>query len=125
MLFAPDGIGGLINAQARRLKPGGIKRLVAPYLLCLVVGLLLIAGVVFVVESIHVLLSDAHMAKRRASGGVNLPYMLFGREFDPVSAATWAIPATLLIAGGALLPLATRITRHAWTLASQSAGDHV
>jgi branched-chain amino acid transport system permease protein len=119
MLFAPNGIGGLINTHARRLQPGGWKRLVAPYLLCLAVGLLLIGGTVFVVESIHVLLSDAHVAKQRVAGGTTLTYVLFGREFDPLSAATWAIPAALFITGGALLPLALRVTRRAWVRAAQ------
>jgi branched-chain amino acid transport system permease protein len=121
MLFAPNGIGGLINTHARRLQPGGWRRLVAPYLLCLAVGLLLIAGTVFVVESIHVLLSDAHMAKQRAAGGATLRYVLFAREFDPLSAATWAIPAALLIVGGALLPIALRVTGRAWVRATQGA----
>ena len=121
MLFAPDGIGGLINTHARRLKPGGWKQLAAPYLLCLLVGLLLVAGVVFVVESIHVLLSDGYMAKQRAAGGASLPYTLFGREFDPASLVTWAIPAALLIAGGALLPLAQRVTGRSWARATGGA----
>ena len=123
MLFAPDGIGGLINTHARRLKPGGMRQLVVPYLLCFIVGLLLIAGVVFVVESIHVLLSDAYIAKQRAAGSASLPFMLFGREFDPASAATWAIPAALIITGGALLPLAQRIAGRAWARATQGAAQ--
>ena len=121
MLFAPNGIGGLINTHARRLQRDGWRQLVAPYLLCLLVGLLLIAGSVFVIESIHVLLSDAHMAKQRAAGGTTLPYALFGREFDPFSVSTWAIPAAFFIVGGALLPLALRVTGRAWMRATQGA----
>jgi branched-chain amino acid transport system permease protein len=123
MLFAPDGIGGLINTHARRVKPGGFRQLVAPYLLCLLVGLLLIGGAVFLVESIHVLLSDAHIAKRRAAGGGSLPFVLFGHEFDPASPATWAVPAALFIGGGMILPLAQRVTARAWARATQGAAQ--
>jgi len=41
-------------------------------------------------------------------------YPLFGRQFDPLSPWTWAIPAVLLLAGAALLPLARRLTRTGW-----------
>ena len=44
MLFAPQGLGGLVALHARKVRADGWKHLVAPYLLCLVVGLLLIAG---------------------------------------------------------------------------------
>jgi len=127
MLFAPDGIGGLINAHTRRLKPGGLKHLIVPYLLCFLVGLLLIAGFAFVVESIRVLLSDAYIAKQRAAGGATPPFVLLGREFDPASATTWAIPVALLIAGGTLLPFAQRVTALAWARATHAAaqGDPV
>ena len=72
MLFAPQGLGGLVALHARKVRAGGWKHLVAPYLLCLVVGLLLIAGLVFVVESIHVVhdgrLSRQARAPPRAHG---------------------------------------------------------
>ena len=100
MLFAPQGLGGLVALHARKVKAGGWKHLVAPYLLCLVVGLLLIAGLVFVVESIHVVLTDAYLAKRTAAQGEWVPYELFGRSFEPASPATWAIPIVLLAIGG-------------------------
>ena len=51
---------------------------------------------------------------RRAHGGALVSYPLFGRQFDPLSPWTWAIPAVLLLAGAALLPLARRLTRTGW-----------
>jgi branched-chain amino acid transport system permease protein len=117
MLFVPDGIGGLISAHGRRLRASAIRHLTLPYLLCLVVGVLLAVGVVFVVESVHVVLSDAYSVLRRAHGGALVPYRLLGREFDPLSAWTWAIPAVLIVAGAALLPLARRLTSRGWSRA--------
>jgi branched-chain amino acid transport system permease protein len=117
MLFVPDGIGGLISAHARRLQATALRHLTLPYLLCLVVGALLAVGIVFVVESLHVVLSDAYSVLRRANGGAMVPYRLFGREFDPLSPWTWAIPAVSMMAGAALLPVARRLTRQGWSQA--------
>lgn len=122
MLFMPEGIGGMIATHARKLKRQAAGILAAPYALSLLVGLLLMAGVVFTVESIHVLMSDAYTARRNAGGGEVVPYGLFGREFEPLSPATWAIPAVLLLAGGLLLQPARRWTRAAWLRASEE-GD--
>lgn len=119
MLFAPQGLGGLVALHARKVKAGGWKHLVAPYLLCLAVGLLLIAGLVFVVESIHVVMTDAYLAKRTTSQGEWVPYELFGRSFEPASPATWAIPIVLLAIGGWLLPSTRRITQRAWLAATR------
>ncbi len=119
MLFAPQGLGGLVALHARKVRADGWKHLIAPYLLCLVVGLLLIAGLVFVVESIHVVLSDAYLAKRTAAKGDWVPYELFGRTFEPASPATWAIPIVLLAIGGGLLQPARRITARAWLAATR------
>jgi branched-chain amino acid transport system permease protein len=117
MLFVPDGIGGLVSMHARRLNGGAIKHLVLPYLLCVAIGLLIIAGVVFTVESVYVLLSDAYFAQRRAAGGVVVPYQLFKWKFDPLSPLTWSLSVVPLFIGGALLPFAKRRTELAWSRA--------
>jgi branched-chain amino acid transport system permease protein len=121
MLFAPEGLGGLVALHARKLRANGWRYLVLPYLLCLAVGLLLIAGLVFVVESIHVVMTDAYFAKRAAAKGAWVPYQLFGRTFDPTAVTTWLIPIAFIAAGAALLPVARRITAQAWLLATQEA----
>jgi branched-chain amino acid transport system permease protein len=123
MLFAPQGLGGLVDLHARKVRTNGWKHLVVPYLLCLVVGLLLIAGLVFVVESIHVVLTDAYLAKRAAAKGAWVPYELFGQTFEPFSPVTWAIPIMLVATGSTLLPMARRITARAWLAATRDALD--
>ena len=123
MLFAPDGIGGFISLHARKLRSDGWKHLVLPYLVCLVAGTLLVAGVVFTVESIHLVLSDAYLAKRTAAKGAWVPYQLFGTTHDPASLITWAIPVGMLAAGGLLLMPAMKITQRAWLRATTGEGD--
>jgi branched-chain amino acid transport system permease protein len=114
MLFVPEGIGGLLSTHARRLRATAVRHLALPYLVCLVAGLLVALGVVFVVESVHVVMSDAYAVLRRAHGGALVPYPLFGRAFDPRSPWTWALPAISIVAGAGLVPLARRLTSVGW-----------
>ena len=120
MLFAPQGLGGLVSLHARKVRADGWKHLVAPYLLCLVVGLLLIAGLVFVVESIHVVLSDAYLAKRTACqgrmGALRAVRAIVRAGLGP---RPGPFPIVLLAIGGGLLPLARRITARAWLAATR------
>ena len=125
MLFMPEGLGGIVSLHARRVKSDGWKVLVLPYLIGLVCGALLIAGIVFTVESVHTVLSDAYTAKRIAAKGAWVPYQLFGRSFEPLSAVTWTMPVALLALGGLLLPLAKRLISRGWLLATGAAADDV
>lgn len=119
MLFAPEGLGGIVSLHTRRLRKDGWRHLLLPYLLCLVVGLLLIGGLLFVVESIRVVMTDAYFARRAAAGGVWVPYQLFGHTFEPLGLTTWAMPIMLLGVGSLLLPMARRVTAAAWLLATK------
>lgn len=118
MLFAPNGIGGIISLHARRVRPGGWKHLIMPYALSLVAGAMLIAAVVYTVESIHVVMTDSYAAKRTAAKGVWVTYQLFGTTFDPTSLITWLIPILLIAVGTLLLIPAIRLTRKAWISAT-------
>lgn len=118
MLFAPSGLGGMVAEHAQKVKAGGWKYLVAPYAVAAVSGLLLIAGFVFTVESVHVVLTDSYLAARRAAGGAWVPYKLFGTTWGPSNPLTWALPIGLLLAGAFLLPVAKRLTMRAWKLAT-------
>ena len=123
MLFMPEGLGGVVSLHARRLKAGGWKALVLPYLVSFACGVLLLAGVVFVVESLHAVFTDAYAAKRAAAKGAWVPYQLFGRSFDPLAQITWIIPIALLTLGSLLLPLAKRLTHRGWLLATGAASN--
>jgi branched-chain amino acid transport system permease protein len=118
MLFAPTGLGGLVAMHAQKVKAGGWRLLIVPYALAAVSGILLIAGLVFTIESIHVVLTDAYMAARRSAGGAWVPYKLFGSSFMPNDPATWAVPLVLFGVGGVLLPIARRIALQAWRRAT-------
>ncbi len=124
MLFVPNGIGGLISEHSKKLKKGGWTALVGPYALCLVVGLLLVTGLVFMVESTHILLSDSYIAKTRSTPpGESVPFSMLGIVFHPKSVTTWAIPAVLLAVGAGLLPVARKLTETAWLRATGTEGS--
>lgn len=114
MLFAPGGLGGLVATHAQKVRAGAWRGLIGPYALALLAGLLLVAGLVFTVESIHVVLTDAYLAATRAAGGKWVPFKLFGTSFAPDSPVTWGLPIALFAAGGLLLPIARRMTLAAW-----------
>ena len=118
MLFAPGGLGGIISLHVRKVRAHGWRHLVAPYLLCLVSGELLIAGTVFTIESIHAVMNDAYRGARAAAGGAWVPYQALGYSFEPLGLVTWAIPIVLLGVGALLLPVARRHTIAAWKLAT-------
>jgi branched-chain amino acid transport system permease protein len=119
MLFAPGGLGGIVSLHARKIRPQGWHHLLLPYLLCLVVGMMLLAGTVYMVESIHLVMSDAYQVKRESAGGDWVPYMLFGRTFEPFGLITWLIPTGLLGASLLLLPPVRRMTDAAWRIATE------
>lgn len=114
MLFAPAGLGGLVAQHAQKVRTGTWRSLAGPYALAAVAGLLLVAGLVFTVESIHVVLTDSYAAARKSAGGAWVPYKLFGTSFLPDAVSTWAIPIGLFVVGGGLLPIARRLTLRAW-----------
>lgn len=121
MLFAPTGLGGLVALHAQKVRAGRWRSLIGPYALAAVAGLLLIAGLVFTIESIQVVLTDAYTAARRAAGGAWVPYKLFGTSFVPNSPSTWTVPLVLFALGGMLLPLARRLVLRAWRQATAEA----
>jgi branched-chain amino acid transport system permease protein len=127
MLFAPGGLGGIVSLHARKVRAGGWRHLLLPYLFSLVPAVLLICGIVFTVESIHAVMTDGYRVARTAVGGAWVPYKLFGRAFEPMSFVTWAIPIGLLGVGGVLLSIARRRVATAWVEATQerhpAAGD--
>ena len=111
MLFVPDGIGGLISVHARRLRATAVRHLTVPYLLWLVVGVLLAVGLVFVVESVHVVLSDAYVGAAPRQRRRLVPYRLFGRDSSIRGRhGPGPFPRASILAGAALLPLARRLT---------------
>ncbi|WP_046866286.1 branched-chain amino acid ABC transporter permease [Microvirga massiliensis] len=113
MLFAPRGIGGVIDIHLRHWRRLEWGSLVPAYALSLVSACCIGMAVIFVVEATGILLSDHYAALRRSSGSAP-PLTLFGQSWDPTSLMTWAVPLMLVVIGAVLLPPARRQVRAAW-----------
>ena len=90
VMFAPMGIGGLLQMHQPLLRGGRLNRLVVPYLRVLLPALLLVAGFVVIVE----LLSFISIG--RAQGKT---FGFFGTAYDASSPLTWLAGVALFAAG--------------------------
>ncbi|HYD31106.1 MAG TPA: branched-chain amino acid ABC transporter permease [Azospirillaceae bacterium] len=101
MLYAPSGIGSIIQAhivQRSRLPWG---RLVLPYTLSAIGILLAAAAIVFVVQMSEHIFSQSYRAMIERTGAWE-PVVLFSVSWQPLSPATW-IPPLIAFAAGFLL----------------------
>lgn len=101
MLYAPTGIAGVVQAHiaARHRLPWG--RLVGPYALAALGGLLAAAGTVFVVQMAEHVFSQTYRAA--AAQGVWSDVALFGMTWAPLNPATWLAPLAVFALGIVIL----------------------
>ncbi|WP_142590206.1 ABC transporter permease subunit [Pseudorhizobium halotolerans] len=103
MLYAPAGIGGVLQHHIRNRRQLDWSRLAGPYLVAILGGVLVVGGVVFLTETISVLFGE-HYARLRQSAAESFPpYTLFGMTWQPTSPLTWLVPLILLVFGLALM----------------------
>ncbi len=118
MLYAPTGIGGVLQHHIRNRRRLDWGRLSGLYLLALVGGLLVTAGIVFLTETVAVLFGEGYANARRNTGG--LPdYELFGAIWNPLSIGTWLLPVVLLLGGGVVLIASRRRIDDLWNSKGQ------
>jgi branched-chain amino acid transport system permease protein len=123
MLYAPTGIGGVLEHHVRNRARLDWGRLSPHYLLALTGGLLITAGLVFVTETVAVLFGEEYAMVRRNAGDGLPAYDLFGFTWDPVGIVTWLLPAVLLVFGGAILIGARRRISALWDHEHERAGS--
>lgn len=114
MLYAPQGIGGLVQAHIQHWSRLSWPELARAYALAAAVAGCLAGAVVFLVEAFGVVFSTEYAAVRRRLGGAWPPFELFGLEWQVFSPATWMVPILLAGAGFLLLPSARRMLRETW-----------
>lgn len=113
MLYAPQGIGGLVQAHIQHWSKISWPELGRVYALAAVVAACFTGAVVFLVESFAIIFSPEYAAARGRLGTWP-PFKLFGVEWEVFSPVTWIIPFGLLAAGLLLLPNARRMLRETW-----------
>lgn len=114
MLYAPQGIGGLVQTHIQHWSKISWPELGRAYALAAVVAACFAGAVVFLVESFAIVFSPEYAAARGRLDGTWPPFKLFGVEWEVFSPVTWIIPVGLLAAGLLLLPGARRMLRETW-----------
>jgi len=105
VIFAPNGIMGLIAAHGPIVRAGRFSRLLVPYVRAVVPGIVMVLGFVGVVELASFLTIGAAQGKM---------LVLFGHKIDVHSALPW-LAALICLAGGVLwFRVEARAFRRVW-----------
>ena len=98
MLFAPNGIAGVIqlHIDARDRLPWA--RLTGPYALATAAGAVATTGLVMLVHYAELIFADAYRA-RVARDGLWEPVSAFGIDWNPLNPVTWLVPVALIVLG--------------------------
>jgi branched-chain amino acid transport system permease protein len=105
VIFAPNGLMGLIAAHGPIVSAGRFGRLLVPYARVLVPGLIMVLGFVGLVELASFLTIGAAQGKT---------LVLFGKPIDEHAALPWLSAGLCLIAGGFWFSLEARAFRKVW-----------
>ena len=114
MLYAPQGIGGLVQTHIQHWSKISWPELGKAYAVAAAVAACFAGAVVFFVESFAIIFSPEYTAARGRLEGTWPPFKLFGLEWEVFSPLTWIIPIGLLAVGLLLLPTARRMLRETW-----------
>jgi branched-chain amino acid transport system permease protein len=105
VIFAPNGLMGLIAAHGPIVSAGRFGRLLVPYARVLVPGLIMVLGFVGLVELASFLTIGAAQGKT---------LVLFGKPIDEHAVLPWLSAGLCLIAGGFWFSLEARAFRKVW-----------
>jgi branched-chain amino acid transport system permease protein len=114
MLFAPTGIGGIVEHHLRYWKQVDWSRLAGPYVLAGLGGTLVAAGAVFLTETLSRLFGESYAVLRRKAGGGFPPVDLFGTHWLPTHPLLWLMPLVLFLIGLWLLKRARHDIAMVW-----------
>lgn len=105
VIFAPQGIMGLIEAHGPIVSAGRFSRLLVPYLRVIVPALIMLLGFVGIVELASFLTIGAAQGKT---------LVLFGNKIDEHAVLPWSIAFACLIAGTLWFGVEARAFRQVW-----------
>ncbi len=105
VIFAPNGIMGLVMAHGPIVRAGKFGRLAVPYIRVIVPGALMVLGFVGLVELTSFLTIGAAQGKT---------LILFGNKIDIHAVLPWLLATVSLLGGGLWLHREARSFRHVW-----------
>ena len=110
MMFMPSGLTGFFGWLGSSRKTHGFASLLPLLVAGVLAGVLLTAGTGFTVELLQRYFSQDYRSMAAMHSGTGwAPIPLFGRDWLPTAAATWAVPLGLCGVGGALVFAARRM----------------
>lgn len=113
ILFAPQGIGGVLQSHYRARYQLDWRRLFLPYVQFLLGAVLITAGTIFIVHTIEILFAPSY--KMAVASAATLPdFEMFGRTWSPLSPVTVGVPLVALSIGIVLLRHAAALSRVVW-----------
>lgn len=119
VMFAPNGIAGLLMMHKPLWRAGVLHRLIPSYLLALVPALVMTLGAILTIEMIF-------RASAKLSEGSQMTFMRV--PFDVLQPASWLIAAAMVVGGFVLFRMTWRAVANAWhkaTLHAQSRGHAI
>ncbi len=105
VIFAPNGIMGLVMAHGPIVRAGKLQKLLVPYARLFVPALLLVFGFVGLVELTSFLTIGAAQGKT---------LVLYGHKIDVNSLMPWLISTAALLLGGAWIRIEARAFHKVW-----------
>jgi len=118
MIYAPQGLGGMIASHAAPMREGWWRRLIGPYLRALVPIFAISLGVIFAVELAQRFFAFDYISLADRTGTYP-PVEFAGRSWAPFSPLTWAAPVLLLAIGAALVRPSAKLVRQAWEVGAR------
>ena len=105
VIFAPQGIMGLVMAHGPIVRAGQFGRLAVPYLRVIVPGIFMVLGFVGLVELTSFLTIGAAQGKT---------LVLFGNRIDVHALSPWIVSMVLLLGGGSWFRVEARAFHRVW-----------
>jgi branched-chain amino acid transport system permease protein len=105
VIFAPNGLMGLIAAHGPIVSAGRFRKLLVPYARVLVPGAIMVLGFVGLVELASFLTIGAAQGKA---------LVLFGSKIDEHAVLPWLAAAVFLVGGGFWFSIEARAFRKVW-----------
>lgn len=122
MLFAPRGIGGVVQDHVLQRHSLPWRQLAAPYAVAAAGGVLVSVAGIFVIQSLETLFSREYAAAVRRSGEYEA-FTQYGMDWDPFSPVTWVFPLVLFIPGIYILRRAFARISELWSAEEEADGE--
>ncbi len=125
MLYAPTGIGGVVQTHVHNWKRLDWHRIAGPYAVATFGAVLVALGSIFTIETFSFLFGEEYANARRGADGGFPGYELFDLHWMPFSPLTWLPPLIAFAAGLWLIHKARGPIAAAWDAVGEREAEAV